>query len=260
MTIHVNSLAGAAARGHTRAGARAVAVERRQPLHRALARAQQRARAATTARRLPASATTRSHRPRPAVQHARTRRRARASPSSSRATPNSTSAPASSSANRPNTSRRSLAATDHFFAELVRDQPMFTKFLVETAKAVTTIGARSATAHRPDRKRQHDVHARSATSRRTSPRASKSCRSRCSQGNKTFAELPVDVQRARKARRRLQADHAAADRRCSPACARCVTDGHAGRQRTSARRSASPAPNNDLTDFALRAAGARARR
>jgi phospholipid/cholesterol/gamma-HCH transport system substrate-binding protein len=36
----------------------------------------------------------------------------------------------------------SINATDHFFAELVRDQPTFTSFLVETAKAVTTIGAR----------------------------------------------------------------------------------------------------------------------
>ena len=35
-----------------------------------------------------------------------------------------------------------MAATDHFFNELIRDQPMFTSFLVETAKAVTTIGAR----------------------------------------------------------------------------------------------------------------------
>jgi phospholipid/cholesterol/gamma-HCH transport system substrate-binding protein len=35
-----------------------------------------------------------------------------------------------------------LAATDHFFSELVRDQPVFTSFLVETAKAVTTIGDR----------------------------------------------------------------------------------------------------------------------
>ncbi len=35
-----------------------------------------------------------------------------------------------------------LSATDHFFSELVRDQPTFTNFLVETAKAVTTIGAR----------------------------------------------------------------------------------------------------------------------
>ena len=36
-----------------------------------------------------------------------------------------------------------LSASDHFFSELVRDQPVFTNFLVETAKAVTTIGARA---------------------------------------------------------------------------------------------------------------------
>ncbi len=36
-----------------------------------------------------------------------------------------------------------LSATDHFVEELIRDQPVFTNFLVETAKAVTTIGARS---------------------------------------------------------------------------------------------------------------------
>jgi phospholipid/cholesterol/gamma-HCH transport system substrate-binding protein len=36
-----------------------------------------------------------------------------------------------------------LSASDHFFAELVRDQSVFTHFLVETAKAVTTIGARN---------------------------------------------------------------------------------------------------------------------
>jgi phospholipid/cholesterol/gamma-HCH transport system substrate-binding protein len=35
-----------------------------------------------------------------------------------------------------------INATDHFFAELVHDQPVFTSFLVETAKALTTIGAR----------------------------------------------------------------------------------------------------------------------
>jgi phospholipid/cholesterol/gamma-HCH transport system substrate-binding protein len=38
----------------------------------------------------------------------------------------------------------SFAATDHIFAELVRDQPTFTSFLVETAKATSTIGARGA--------------------------------------------------------------------------------------------------------------------
>ena len=35
-----------------------------------------------------------------------------------------------------------LSATNHFFNELVLDQPTFENFLVETAKAVTTIGAR----------------------------------------------------------------------------------------------------------------------
>ena len=37
----------------------------------------------------------------------------------------------------------SLAATDHFFSELVRDQRVFTRFLIETAKALSTIGARN---------------------------------------------------------------------------------------------------------------------
>jgi phospholipid/cholesterol/gamma-HCH transport system substrate-binding protein len=36
-----------------------------------------------------------------------------------------------------------LGATDHLFSELVRDQRVFTSFLVETAKALTTIGARN---------------------------------------------------------------------------------------------------------------------
>ncbi len=36
----------------------------------------------------------------------------------------------------------SLAASDHVFAELVRDQKTFTSFLVESAKALTTIAAR----------------------------------------------------------------------------------------------------------------------
>ena len=35
-----------------------------------------------------------------------------------------------------------LTSTGHFFSELVREEPTFTSFLVETAKAVTTIGAR----------------------------------------------------------------------------------------------------------------------
>jgi phospholipid/cholesterol/gamma-HCH transport system substrate-binding protein len=37
----------------------------------------------------------------------------------------------------------SFAAIDHLFAEITRDQPTFTSFLVESAKAVTTIGGRA---------------------------------------------------------------------------------------------------------------------
>ena len=37
-----------------------------------------------------------------------------------------------------------LSASDHFFSELVQDQPVFTNFLVESAKAVTTIASRQA--------------------------------------------------------------------------------------------------------------------
>ncbi len=36
----------------------------------------------------------------------------------------------------------SISATDKLFSQLVKDQPTFTSFLIETAKAVTTIGAR----------------------------------------------------------------------------------------------------------------------
>jgi len=36
-----------------------------------------------------------------------------------------------------------LAATTHFLSELTREQPVFTNFIVETAKATTTIGARA---------------------------------------------------------------------------------------------------------------------
>ncbi len=48
----------------------------------------------------------------------------------------------------------SINATDHFFGELVRDQSTFTNFLVETAKAVTTIGARQDQLSEPGRKCQ----------------------------------------------------------------------------------------------------------
>jgi phospholipid/cholesterol/gamma-HCH transport system substrate-binding protein len=82
-----------------------------------------------------------------------------------------------------------LSETNHFFSELVRDQRVFTSFLVETAKAVTTIGARSEpltdliensnTTFSAIGSRQRQL----AAGLRTLPRALR-------QGNRTFAELP----------------------------------------------------------------------
>jgi phospholipid/cholesterol/gamma-HCH transport system substrate-binding protein len=82
-----------------------------------------------------------------------------------------------------------LSASDHFFAELARDQPVFTNFLVETAKAVTTIGARKEqlsdlienanTTFTQIGSQQHQF----AQALKELPRA-------VQQGNKTFAELP----------------------------------------------------------------------
>jgi phospholipid/cholesterol/gamma-HCH transport system substrate-binding protein len=83
----------------------------------------------------------------------------------------------------------SLAATDHFFAELVRDQSTFTKFLVETAKAMTTIGAR---------KEQLSDLVENANSTFTAigseqtnlARGLKELPVALRQGNRTFADLP----------------------------------------------------------------------
>jgi phospholipid/cholesterol/gamma-HCH transport system substrate-binding protein len=83
----------------------------------------------------------------------------------------------------------SLAAADHFFSELVRDQPTFTKFLVESSKAVTTIAAR-----------KEDLagfieHANTTFQAIGSEQASlarglKELPRTLQQGNRTFAELP----------------------------------------------------------------------
>jgi len=83
----------------------------------------------------------------------------------------------------------SLAATDHFVAELVRDQSTFTKFLVETAKAVTTIGAR---------KNELSDLVENANTTFTAIGSEQSALARglkllpvtLRQGNRTFADLP----------------------------------------------------------------------
>jgi phospholipid/cholesterol/gamma-HCH transport system substrate-binding protein len=83
----------------------------------------------------------------------------------------------------------SLAATDHFVAELVRDQSTFTTFLVETAKAVTTIGAR---------KNELSDLVENANTTFTAIGSEQSALARglkqlpvtLRQGNRTFADLP----------------------------------------------------------------------
>ena len=82
-----------------------------------------------------------------------------------------------------------LAATTHFLSELDQDQPVFTNFLVETAKAVTTIGARSGdltdlignanTTFQAIGSRQEQLR-----------RGLKLLPITLRQGNRTFAELP----------------------------------------------------------------------
>jgi phospholipid/cholesterol/gamma-HCH transport system substrate-binding protein len=82
-----------------------------------------------------------------------------------------------------------LTATNHFFSELVRDQPIFTSFLVETAKAVTTIGARQESLADLIENQNKTFQ---ATASEQSELASglKKLPGTLQQGNKTFAELP----------------------------------------------------------------------
>jgi phospholipid/cholesterol/gamma-HCH transport system substrate-binding protein len=83
----------------------------------------------------------------------------------------------------------SIAATDHFFQELALDQPVLTGFLVETAKALTTIGARkedlSGLIEHANQtfKAVGSEQSNLAHGLHELPRALRT-------GNKTFAELP----------------------------------------------------------------------
>jgi len=82
-----------------------------------------------------------------------------------------------------------LAATDHFFAELSNDQPVFTNFLVETAKAVTTIGARSE--QLTDLIENANKTFTAVGSQQTQlAQGLRQLPGTLQQGNRTFAELP----------------------------------------------------------------------
>jgi phospholipid/cholesterol/gamma-HCH transport system substrate-binding protein len=83
----------------------------------------------------------------------------------------------------------SLSATSHFFSELTRDQSTFTHFLVESAKAVTTIGARSE--QFTDLIGNADQTFQAIGSRQTSlAKGLHQLPLTLRQGNRTFAQLP----------------------------------------------------------------------
>ncbi|HEY4894475.1 MAG TPA: MlaD family protein [Solirubrobacteraceae bacterium] len=82
-----------------------------------------------------------------------------------------------------------LTATDHVFSELVRDQPTLTNFLVETAKAVTTIGARQT--QLTDLIENANTTFQAIGSQQTQfAQGLRQLPVTLRQGNKTFAELP----------------------------------------------------------------------
>lgn len=83
----------------------------------------------------------------------------------------------------------SFAATDHVFAELVRDQPVFTSFLVESAKALTVIAAHKESLS--DLVEHADQTFQAAGSQdKALTAALRQLPVTLSAGNKTFAELP----------------------------------------------------------------------
>ncbi len=83
-----------------------------------------------------------------------------------------------------------LTATNHFFSELVRDQPIFTSFLVETAKAVTTIGARQESLADLIENQNKTFQAIGSEQSQLA-HGLKQLPVTLRQGNKTFAELPA---------------------------------------------------------------------
>jgi phospholipid/cholesterol/gamma-HCH transport system substrate-binding protein len=82
-----------------------------------------------------------------------------------------------------------LGATSHFFGELVRDQSTFTHFLVETARAVTTIGGRQE--QLADLIENSNKTFQAIGSQQTQfAQGLKELPVALRQGNRTFAELP----------------------------------------------------------------------
>lgn len=83
-----------------------------------------------------------------------------------------------------------LTSTDHFISELTRDQPVFTHFLVETAKAVTTIGARQESVANLV-ENQNKTFQAIGSEQTALAQGLKKLPGTLRQGNRTFAELPA---------------------------------------------------------------------
>jgi phospholipid/cholesterol/gamma-HCH transport system substrate-binding protein len=83
-----------------------------------------------------------------------------------------------------------LTSTAHFFSELTREEPVFTSFLVETAKAVTTIAARKE--QLADLvENQNTTFAAIASEQSALAKGLKELPRTLRQGNRTFSELPA---------------------------------------------------------------------
>ena len=83
----------------------------------------------------------------------------------------------------------SFAATDHIFAELVRDQPTFTSFLVESAKALSVLAAHKESLSNLVEHADQTFQA-AGSEQRALGEALRALPVTLSEGNKTFAELP----------------------------------------------------------------------
>jgi phospholipid/cholesterol/gamma-HCH transport system substrate-binding protein len=85
-----------------------------------------------------------------------------------------------------------LSASSHFFDELIRDQRVFTDFLVETAKAVTTIGARHV-ALADLIENSNTTFAAIGAQQRQLAEGLRQLPITLRQGNSTFAQIPSTV-------------------------------------------------------------------
>ena len=121
---------------------------------------------------------------------------------------------------RPNTSRRRSPPPTTSSPSSSAISRCSRSFLVETAKAVTTIGARKE--QLTDLIENANTTFKAIGSQQTNlAQGLKELPVTLRQGNRTFAELPSTFSGADEARQRLEADDQAAGRSCSPSCSRC---------------------------------------